>query len=247
MTRRRPPAPKKSSDGWMATFSDLLMLMLTFFVLLLSMSSLDEQQLRELSREGLSNEYTPQKNALAPGAEFLVLTRLEALLQDGQTRGELVDTERIEDLLSQWLDEAGLLEGTWLEVRPEGITIEIDGRLSFEPGSRRLTPEIQWLLRDIAMLLQSASLHGVISTFVTEATDSPWDEQASWDLALGRADGIARFLMARTVPGERLQIMGYGRAAGERERRWIRNSNALQVELLVGPDRSLTRRLTPPN
>ena len=33
-------------DGWMITFSDLLTLMLTFFVLLFSMSSLDAKALK---------------------------------------------------------------------------------------------------------------------------------------------------------------------------------------------------------
>jgi len=46
-------AKKKGCDcepglpGWMATFSDMMTLLLTFFVLLLSMSSLDQQKLKE--------------------------------------------------------------------------------------------------------------------------------------------------------------------------------------------------------
>ncbi len=36
-------------QGWMITFSDLLTLMLTFFVLLFSMSSLDAKALKELT------------------------------------------------------------------------------------------------------------------------------------------------------------------------------------------------------
>ena len=39
-------------NAWMNTFCDLLLLMLTFFVLLLTMSSLDAQKLAEVARPG---------------------------------------------------------------------------------------------------------------------------------------------------------------------------------------------------
>ena len=41
--------PGIDPNGWMITFSDLLTLMLTFFVLLFSMSSLDAKSLKELT------------------------------------------------------------------------------------------------------------------------------------------------------------------------------------------------------
>ena len=39
--------PSGGGDGWMATLSDLVFLLITFFVLLISMSSLDSKKLRD--------------------------------------------------------------------------------------------------------------------------------------------------------------------------------------------------------
>ncbi|MEO1272054.1 MAG: flagellar motor protein MotB, partial [Myxococcota bacterium] len=39
--------PKVDPNAWMATFSDLVTLLITFFVLLLSMSSLDSKPLKD--------------------------------------------------------------------------------------------------------------------------------------------------------------------------------------------------------
>ncbi len=49
MAREKPPEPIDEGDpnAWMATFSDLVTLLITFFVLLLSMSSLDAKVLEE--------------------------------------------------------------------------------------------------------------------------------------------------------------------------------------------------------
>ena len=48
MARRREEEPPKGSPAWMNTFSDLMNLLLCFFVLLFSMSSIDEAKYNEL-------------------------------------------------------------------------------------------------------------------------------------------------------------------------------------------------------
>ncbi|MDE7197467.1 MAG: chemotaxis protein, partial [Lachnospiraceae bacterium] len=42
MAKKKPEDPPKGSPAWMATFSDLMNLLLCFFVLLFSMSTIDE-------------------------------------------------------------------------------------------------------------------------------------------------------------------------------------------------------------
>ena len=44
MAKRKPEEPKPGSPAWMATFSDLMNLLLCFFVLLFSMSTVDAQK-----------------------------------------------------------------------------------------------------------------------------------------------------------------------------------------------------------
>ena len=48
MAKRAPEDPPKGSPAWMNTFSDLMNLLLCFFVLLFSMSSVDEAKYNEL-------------------------------------------------------------------------------------------------------------------------------------------------------------------------------------------------------
>ena len=51
MARRRVKVPPPPEDGekWMTTFADLVSLMLTFFILLVSMSTLDQTGLSDIS------------------------------------------------------------------------------------------------------------------------------------------------------------------------------------------------------
>ncbi|MCQ2080702.1 MAG: flagellar motor protein MotB [Lachnospiraceae bacterium] len=49
MAKKKPEEPPKGSPAWMATFSDLMNLLLCFFVLLFSMSSVDQQKFEMLA------------------------------------------------------------------------------------------------------------------------------------------------------------------------------------------------------
>ena len=57
MAKKRQEEPPKGSPAWMATFSDLMNLLLCFFVLLFSMSSVDEAKYEELV-VSLSNSFS---------------------------------------------------------------------------------------------------------------------------------------------------------------------------------------------
>ena len=48
MAKQKQEEPPKGSPAWMATFSDLMNLLLCFFVLLFSMSSVDEEKFEAL-------------------------------------------------------------------------------------------------------------------------------------------------------------------------------------------------------
>ena len=48
MARKKQEDPPKGSPAWMATFSDLMNLLLCFFVLLFSMSSVDAEKFEKV-------------------------------------------------------------------------------------------------------------------------------------------------------------------------------------------------------
>ena len=48
MAKKRQEDPPKGSPAWMATFSDLMNLLLCFFVLLFSMSTVDAEKFQEV-------------------------------------------------------------------------------------------------------------------------------------------------------------------------------------------------------
>ena len=91
-----PPA----SDGWMVTLSDMLLLLLTFFVLLISMSSFDQGLLTEVfggPRPGSSG-------VLNRGAGIPIVIPIEEVPKDLRERDDLALYRRLSEPLSRLLD-----------------------------------------------------------------------------------------------------------------------------------------------
>ena len=59
MAKKKQEEAPKGSPAWMATFSDLMNLLLCFFVLLFSMSSIEVSKFEEIAKEALAE---PLKN-----------------------------------------------------------------------------------------------------------------------------------------------------------------------------------------
>ncbi|MCD6291994.1 MAG: hypothetical protein J7M09_00885 [Deltaproteobacteria bacterium] len=95
--RIRPVPP--DSSGWMVTLSDMLLLLLTFFVLLIAMSSFDQGLLNEIfgTRPGLSG-------VLDRGTSIPLIVPAEELRKDPRERKDLAFYRRLSKPLSRLLD-----------------------------------------------------------------------------------------------------------------------------------------------
>lgn len=129
MAKRKEDAPPAGSPAWMATFSDLMNLLLCFFVLLFSMSTIEEEKWNELVASLNSSFSIFDAGATAIGEGILISNGVSQLneldkyinstgkLADNEEEGEKMesfekgdtesqdgaasDAERIEELLEQ--------------------------------------------------------------------------------------------------------------------------------------------------
>ncbi len=208
---------KKSSGGggegvpaWMITFSDLMTLLLTFFVLLLSMASMmDERRIKEALGSvfgsfgfGTSGynplTTTPRQDAFEPGP-----------------MNDIRDLEAIKPLL--WEDPT-------MDLRFESNRfiqrVGIDAETLFAPGSATLTPQGQVLLRRIAPVLAQTEFPFAIAGHAGLPRDEEGEAyrpgqfkglDSSWELSLRRAQAVAEFLEGAGVPAAKMRVEGFGR------------------------------------
>lgn len=124
--KKKAEEAPKGSPAWMATFSDLMNLLLCFFVLLFSMSSVDKAKFNEMAQSFASTfsifeaggAFFGEGNLVANGA-----TQLNNLDEHKNTMGEKDDSDtpkedifenegNTEELLKYYEDKVAELEGT---------------------------------------------------------------------------------------------------------------------------------------
>lgn len=104
MARRRQEDPPAGSPAWMATFSDLMNLLLCFFVLLFSMSTVDEEKYNQLVASITSAFSILDGGATAIGDGILIssgvsqLNELDQYINStGNTADNTVDSDQFND------------------------------------------------------------------------------------------------------------------------------------------------------
>ena len=105
MAKRKEEAPAPGSPAWMTTFSDLMNLLLCFFVMLFSMSTLEESKLAELVSAMNNTPSIFDAGATAIGDGILIsngVSQLNELDEYINSTGKMADNEVDGDKLEEF-------------------------------------------------------------------------------------------------------------------------------------------------
>lgn len=185
---------------WMVTFSDMVTLLLTFFVLLLSMASMDRVKFQAAS-QSISEAFGQGVMATTMSAE--------------KQRPHIISyrpidddfTSRVYRRLKSKLHELKLDKQIKLVKDRGAVVLRIDEAILFESGQRTLNPAAYPVLRKVAELVRPLPLN----LKVEGHTDDRGDELANWNLSVDRAVNVLRYLVSnQLVPLDRISATGYG-------------------------------------
>jgi len=200
---------KPDPQGWLVTFSDLITLLLTFFVLLLSMSSMDKKIVREsLHLFGWDLGYVSRAGA------GRIPTKYEFVVELLQRPWEFRDhEERVRDLLfpdevlPKEIQRSTVEESVRFLERPEGLAILLTEDLLFPLGGFALTDPAKAILAQLAPLMQVAPNDINISGHTDNLPGRTMDNDT---LSALRGMAVLEWLLELGVPDVRLSVSGYG-------------------------------------
>jgi len=207
MAKRRKklePEVLPDPEAWMTTFADLVSLMLTFFILLLSMSSLDQTGLKDIS-----SFFQNAVSIMNPGAGTEIDIKPPLDLSKKMSPKEMV--------LAMRQNAHAILANSALEQKVKGIIIRdklylrIDDAVLFAPGSADLKTKTKESLQRLAKMLVSSpgriAINGHANRNSAESSDL---YPAPWSLTLARAAAVLHVFEQEGVNPSRMSIAGYG-------------------------------------
>jgi chemotaxis protein MotB len=192
---------KKSAEGapaWMVTYSDLVTLLLTFFVLLLSMANMDPIKFLKVANSMRS--------------AFGIIGKVETIdiapkVINIAPLPENDMAQRVYKRIQTQLNRLKLDRDITLVIDRGAVVLRVDNTLLFNPGRADIQPAAFPMLRHIADLVRPLPFH-----LRTEGhTDSVGNEDANWDLSMDRATAVVKFLASEKLyPLDRMAAVGYG-------------------------------------
>ena len=192
-------------EGWLTTYTDLCTLLMTFFVLLISMSVIDENRKRE-ALNSLVGAF-----GLLPAGRSPIGAGKGTDVREGSAPLEATSPLNF-DLLKEVTLKNNLAPD--IEVTKEGdkFLLRINQRVLFEPGTVILHPELQAYLAALAAKLKDSKydieIRGHIDPY--EDLDGRFDSHHGWALSAQRAQAVARFLLGQGLSAERISAHGFG-------------------------------------
>ncbi len=178
-----PPPPPDVNQNWIITFSDLMSLMLAFFVMLFSMSQLQTQAWRSIV-SGLSDE-------LSPGRERSILEVEKDARPFRVLEPKGIDLGYLEAVIREKFRNHPVLENARILNRADRVVIALPVDLLFQPEAAQPTQVAPAVLEAVGQSLASIKNRVEIHVYSTEAERPALaglnGYGSAWELSLSRA------------------------------------------------------------
>ncbi|NQV54880.1 MAG: OmpA family protein [Rhodospirillales bacterium] len=190
------------SVAWLLIFTDLVALLLTFFVMLFSMSNVQIDRWEEMI-DALSRTLNPARTepTKVPSAKYNISTLI---------RKRAINLDYLIAVLNQKTEKSEILRSSLLVPMADRIVLSLPSASLFEPGSAKLTEEAGKALFDLGGVLHQIDNQIGINGHSDEKTFTGNIYQSNWELSLARASAVANALTEAGYDKEIIKF-GYGK------------------------------------
>ncbi len=209
--KEEPCECKVGAPEWMVTFADLMSLLLTFFVLLLSFSHMEVIKFREMSgsmRDAFGLKSRLDLSDVPMGQNLLPYE--DPKEGDG---GEGPTAEEIVRQLEAMLEEAGIQQNGEAKVDKRGVVLQLQGDLLFASGRAELKDKAHPVLNALALYISRVNRSVDVVGHTDNIPIATAVYLSNWELSAARAGQAVRYLAERGVNAESMRAIGQAHTA----------------------------------
>lgn len=223
-----PPLVEEGAPLWTTTFGDMMSLLLTFFILLFSMSELKmdrfllaAQSMREAMGGTAAQDVDdpmglmpdpvdPELKLQNPGGAEGASTELGIGYGSWAERFAEAYMEALAKKIQAFAVEHGVEETLTIERTDEGLRIRIQTLLLFGSGEGAIRGDGAWITDTLAEITSDVVVKVVVSGHADNVPIRSPVYASNWELSAARAAGVARALVEGGTPPERVRMEAYG-------------------------------------
>jgi chemotaxis protein MotB len=217
----------EANPPWLISFADMTTLVLTFFVMLFSMQSVDQSALSKLS---LVQEAKPETTAKMPEHVRELMRLIAAASSPGAKLDKIKELLIPAEFLPAEVKRTSIKENMKVLRHPEGLAVVLSDQLLFAPNQTVLSESARQLLPPLAELLVFQRCNVNVAGFVDADREGGPDPL---ELSGRRAMAVLDFFIRNGVQQDRLSLSGYGASAPWRSAELSGAAFNRRVEILL--------------
>lgn len=209
MRLKRPPSSSLLSDkddnGWLVTYSDAITLLLAFFVILVSVSEVNEGRLQELEQGITSITHT--------------------------TKTSMPFSELKKDITSV-LEKNNMAELVDVSIDKKGIKIEFSNKALYGSGDAEIKSQMLPVIDQIADVINNSNVKNQQIEIEGHTDDIPINTllyPSNWELSSARAVVIVKRLEQQGVEKNKLKAVAYADSRPKVELSTTKDINAARA------------------
>ncbi|WP_271408437.1 flagellar motor protein MotD [Pseudomonas sp. Q1-7] len=216
MARRRHQEEHENHERWLVSYADFITLLFAFFVVMYSISSINEGKYKILSETlvGVFNQPDRSVKPIPVGEEKPRTPSLERSMVEANERSpDSTDADPLQEIAQSVRDAFGdLIKTDQLNVRGNELWVEIEmnSSLLFPSGDALPNDAAFALIEKVAGILAPYDNPVHVEGFTDNLPIATSRYPSNWELSTARAASIVRMLAMDGVSAGRLAAVGYG-------------------------------------
>lgn len=192
----------KGTPSWMTTFLDVMMLLLTFFILLMSMVTFEKTKL-EQAAGSLKESFGILKRSSKTDVQK------ESVFKTAEIVEEIQSTKKRLSGLINYIQSVNLDNFISVIQTDKGISIRIADSILFGQAETDIVTSAYSVLDRIASIAKDAPYNILIEGHTDDLPIKSLKFPSNWELSAARAASVVRYFIGKGVKPNKLAALGY--------------------------------------
>jgi len=190
--KKEESSQEPTAPFWMVTYGDMVTLLLTFFILLLSFSIIDEIKFEKAAHSlkgalGVLDKYEYSQETYGEG--------------DSKSEVDMLRRQEIYESVSElekMAEEMGFEDDLSIEVNNNGLLIQMGDKILFDLGKAKLKAKAFPVLDIVGKTIRAQAKEVLVGGHTDNVPIKTLKFPSNWELSSARALSVVRYLVDKT-------------------------------------------------
>ena len=201
----------QDSTGWMNTYADLMSLLLTFFVMVFALSTVDTGKY-QTAMQSIQGAFGMENsgNTLQDLDTQIEVQQNEGL-HTSSTKNDPKDMATVYQNVEDYVKKNNLTDDTKVTINERGILIRFVDTALFDTGKVDIKPKAEKILLNIGKIIKKSNKPIRVEGHTDDIPIRNGKYPTNWELSTNRATNVVRFFIEELdIDPSKVSAAGYG-------------------------------------